>query len=147
MNKKVQKFIASLLLSSMALSTVAFAERDIKVNINGNPVEFDVPPTIKEERTFVPMRKIFETLGCAVEWVDDEQIIFATIGSRIMVMQLGNNKINLTDVISNEDKSFEMDVLPFIEDGRTLVPLRCISEALDCKVDWDDETSTVTITK
>ncbi|MGG4553869.1 copper amine oxidase N-terminal domain-containing protein [Paenibacillus humicus] len=38
--------------------------------------------------------------------------------------------------------------LPVITDrGRTLVPLRIISEALDAKVQWDSKTSTVTVQK
>ncbi|MFX4262639.1 stalk domain-containing protein [Pelotomaculum propionicicum] len=37
------------------------------------------------------------------------------------------------------------DVQPFIQDGRTMVPLRVISEALGADVAWDQETQTVTI--
>ena len=38
------------------------------------------------------------------------------------------------------------DVDPFIENGRTLVPIRFISENLDSKVDWNKEEKKVTIT-
>ncbi len=38
------------------------------------------------------------------------------------------------------------NVLPIIEDDFTLVPLRAVAEALDCNVDFDDATKTVTIT-
>ncbi len=34
---------------------------------------------------------------------------------------------------------------PVIENGRTLVPLRVIGEDLDCSVDWDSNTKTVTL--
>ena len=37
------------------------------------------------------------------------------------------------------------NVVPFIKDERTLVPVRFISESLNAKVDWNDETETVTI--
>jgi len=36
---------------------------------------------------------------------------------------------------------------PFIQDGRTLVPLRAIFEALGAEVDWNGETQTVTAVK
>lgn len=36
------------------------------------------------------------------------------------------------------------DVPPLIEDGRTLVPLRAIFEAMGAAVNWDDKTSTAT---
>jgi hypothetical protein len=38
-----------------------------------------------------------------------------------------------------------MDAPPRIIDGRTMVPLRFIAEAMGAKVDWDDETKTATI--
>lgn len=41
----------------------------------------------------------------------------------------------------------QTDVPPFEEDGTTLLPLRAVSEALGCKVGWDDPTQTVTVTK
>lgn len=39
------------------------------------------------------------------------------------------------------------DVSPIIENGRTLVPLRAIAEALGAKVDWDDQDNTVSLIK
>lgn len=44
------------------------------------------------------------------------------------------------------DKPVTLDVPPVIQDGRTLVPLRFISEAFGAKVDWDDKTRSITIT-
>lgn len=38
------------------------------------------------------------------------------------------------------------NVLPVIEDDFTLIPIRAVAEALECKVDFDDATKTVTIT-
>lgn len=39
------------------------------------------------------------------------------------------------------------DPAPFIQDGRTLVPLRGIFEALGAQIEWDGETQTVTATR
>ncbi len=39
------------------------------------------------------------------------------------------------------------DVMPVIENGRTLVPMRAIFEALGATINWDDATKTVTGTK
>ena len=46
-------------------------------------------------------------------------------------------------VINNEQVS--ADVMPFIEQGRTLVPARAVFEALGGTVKWDPDTYTVTI--
>lgn len=40
-----------------------------------------------------------------------------------------------------------LDVAPLIEKGRTLVPMRKIFERLGAKVDWNQETETITATK
>ena len=44
-------------------------------------------------------------------------------------------------------KKIEFDQIPVIEEGRTLVPLRAIFEAIGAEVDWDDNTKTVTVKK
>ncbi len=45
-----------------------------------------------------------------------------------------------------DGKQVQFDVAPIIENDRVLVPLRAISEALNCNVEWDGKTHTVTIT-
>ena len=52
---------------------------------------------------------------------------------------------NISVVVDNNSVVF--DTPPFIENGRTLVPLRAIAEAAGMKVDYDDNTRTVTLTK
>ena len=54
-------------------------------------------------------------------------------------------KIGSADVYKNSEK-ITTDVVPAIVDGRTLVPVRVIIEAMDGAVDWDEATRTVTIT-
>lgn len=44
-----------------------------------------------------------------------------------------------------DNKQLQMDVSPVIESGRTLVPIRAISEAVGADVNWDSATQTVTI--
>lgn len=39
------------------------------------------------------------------------------------------------------------DVKPVIKDGRTIVPVRALTEALGAVVEYDDETRTITVTK
>ena len=45
------------------------------------------------------------------------------------------------------EKELQCDVLPFIENGRTMVPMRKIFEALDAEVNWEGTTQTITATK
>lgn len=45
---------------------------------------------------------------------------------------------------ANDEKTM-LDPAPFVEDGRTLVPVRAISEAFGLDVGWEEKTQTVTI--
>lgn len=143
MIKKIILSVIAVIFGIMQIT--AFADDDIKVVVNSQEIKFDVPPQIIEERTMVPMRKIFETLGADVEWVQDAQLILATIDTKIIAMEIGAYSFNITDLISGETNLIELDVPPQIINERTLVPVRAISEALDKTVDWNKALRTVII--
>lgn len=50
-------------------------------------------------------------------------------------------------IIFLDGSELTFDAPPIIENGRTLVPVRTIFEALGAAVDWDENTKTVTATK
>ncbi|MDD4029176.1 MAG: stalk domain-containing protein [Caldisericia bacterium] len=74
--KRIISFFLSLLLVGSLFSTVFAAETKVitmvvgetEVLVNGESVFLDVPPTIVEGRTLVPLRFIAETFGAEVEW-------------------------------------------------------------------------------
>ena len=147
---KIRKII-SIFLTAVMLSAFAgfgnyavFAEDNITVTVNGNKLNFDQPPIIKDGRTLVPLRAIFEALGAEVLWIEDEQAIAAQSGDTTIVMQIGNNQFGKM-TSSDNGVTYDLDVPPEIINGRTLVPARAVAEALDCSVDWDGNTQTVTI--
>ena len=109
-------------------------------------MQFDVPAQIIGDRTMVPMRKIFETFNAQIEWFGETQVIMATRGSVIIVMQIGEPTMNVNDIFTGEAKEITLDVPPCIVGDRTLVPVRAISESLGMDVKWDDLTRTVLIT-
>ena len=51
----------------------------------------------------------------------------------------------VTDVVSGTVKEYSLDVPAQIVDGRTLIPLRAVSQALGKNVAWDGSTSTALI--
>lgn len=73
------------------------------------------------------------------------------IGEIKYTLETASNRINLVvtpappppSVFLNGNQ-LSFDVPPLIEDGRTLVPLRAIFEAMGAAVNWDDNTSTAT---
>ncbi len=116
-------------------------EQGIVVTINGNPVFFDQPPVLQNDRTLVPLRAIFESLGGTVDWDDPTQTVTSVKGSTTVKLTIGSNLlyVNGTPV--------ELDVPAQLMGGRTLVPVRAVAESFRCHVDWDDTTQTVLITE
>ena len=123
----------------------AGAAEDITVLINGTKIEFDVPPQIVNDRTLVPMRKIFETLGANVNWNAEMRLVLATYKTLIIALRIDEYSFSVTDVITNETKNYTLDVPAQIVNDRTLIPLRAVSEALGKTVLWDGETRTAFI--
>lgn len=119
--------------------TITASAQDIAVFINGKQIVFDVAPTIVDGRTMVPMRKIFEEFGVTVEWVPETQTIKAFKYSDEMTMSINNN------TMTKNENIIALDVPPLIIDGRTMVPVRAISEALNANVNWVANSSVITI--
>lgn len=111
----------------------------VSVTVNGNYVTFDQPPIIVDDRTLVPVRAIFESLGATVEWHPDTQTVVAQKDGMSVMLQIGSN------IMSLGCEMIELDVPAQIINDRTLVPARAVAEAFECLVDWDDTTRTVII--
>lgn len=114
---------------------------EVKVYIGGERLAFDVPPAIESERTLVPMRAILEALGAAVEWDGSTRTVTATRRDTTIVLTIGQQ----TALVNGRPVS--LDVPARIIEGRTLVPLRFLSENLGETVTWDGDTRTIKITK
>ena len=75
--------------------------------------------------------------------------LFSIIVASIMAISMLPNVLAADEDIKiivdgSELRIAENDTKPFIEEGRTLVPMRAIFEALGATVEWDDTTKTVT---
>ena len=122
------------------------------VTINGNKIEFDQNPLMVGERVLVPLRKIFEELNADVYYDVDLfglPYITAIKGNTQLHLSSGVNNYWTYSISVNEQQGFLKeieDVVPMIINGRTLVPVRLISEALQANVDWNGDTQTVIIT-
>ncbi len=110
------------------------------VSVNGKATSIDAAPEIVASRTFVPMRFIAESFGATVEWLPETQGITITLGDHTIGLQIGN----ATAVIDGTIVS--LPAAPYIKNGRTMVPLRVISEAFGGDVVWDPAARTITIT-
>jgi hypothetical protein len=137
----MKKILSILMLSFtllLSFSMVAFAG-DISVNVNGQPLAFQEKPIVKNGRTLVPMREIFEILGAELNWDAGTKTITAKKDGTEIKMQIGSKDIT----IGNETKT--LDVEPQIINGRTMVPVRAISEALGTKVVYNEKNQIIVV--
>ena len=115
----------------------------VTVVLDGQTLQFPTQdPVIKNDSTLVPMRTIFEALNAEVEWVDEngvQQIIAKTADKTITMT------INSKEFYVNGEKQPELNEPAQLMNDKTMVPLRAVSESLDCTVEWDQETKTVII--
>ena len=122
----------------------------IQVQLNGEYVDFKdengnvVEPQIINDRTMVPMRKIFEVFGANVEWNGESRSIKATTDELEIGLQI-DNKVATVKNQSGDLKEITLDSAPTIVNDRTLVPVRFIAESLDKKVGWDEWNKVVII--
>ena len=130
------------------LSEIGEIKRELKdysigVFVRGLVVDFEkydnVEPEIEGDRVLLPIRAITETLGAVVTWdgktgkitiTNDDVSIELTIGSQ-------------TALVNGEEVT--LDVAPKIIKGRTMLPMRFITETLKLNVDWDEDSKTVVV--
>lgn len=135
----VSMILVVLVLFSM--TTVYAATDDIKIIVNGEKIAMDAKPFIRNGRTFVPIRFVSEALDGEVDWDSvTKKIVIKKAGKEINIW-IGLIKSVIGSIVKND-----MDEAPILKDGRTFVPLRFVAENLDCTVDWNGSTRTVTIT-
>ena len=115
------------------------SKKNISVEISGDEISFDQDPVIYNDRTMVPMRKIFEELGAGVSWDGNTRTVTGKKGDRTVKVTLDNK----TMYVNNQ--TIQLDTPPIIISDRTLVPVRAVAEGLGCDVQWDSKSYTVYI--
>lgn len=112
---------------------------NITIKINGNVVVFDQQPMVVDGRTLVPLRAIFDQLGVRTEWDEKTKMVKASKGKKKMSLKIGDHQAMV------DGKAIKLDQQARIVNGRTLVPLRFVSESIGAQVNWDGKTGTVDI--
>jgi hypothetical protein len=110
------------------------------VLVNGQQLKLDVTPAFISGRLLVPLRAIFAALGANIDWNDATQTVTAIRGSITIRLTIGQK------IAYKNGAPVTLDVPGRIINGRTLVPLRFVGEALGCQVGWDDATQTASVT-
>ena len=128
-----------LLLMMIFCQTVAFAQSDIQLQINGTIVPCDVAPVIVADRTLVPARALFEPLGATLSWDGSiRQAAVSYAGNEILL------RID-SDTAYINGQAVKLEVPAKIIGDRTMFPVRFVAETLGFQVGWIPQSRTVTI--
>ncbi len=132
--------IGFIVMAALALPPGAFAQQaPIRVYVDGQELAFDVPPNVIQGRVLVPLRGIFERLGATVDYDSQSQHIVAVRGPQTVELTIGSRQAHV-----NSNATL-LDVPAFTIAGRTMVPLRFISESLGANVQWVEASRAILI--
>lgn len=108
--------------------------------LKGAPVDIDVAPFATNNTTMLPLRFIAQDiLGAEVVWDNTTNLVRVNRGPISITVDLGYGKVYY------DGEPYMMSVKPMVKDNRTVVPLRLISELMNCQVQYDSANKSITV--
>jgi photosystem II stability/assembly factor-like uncharacterized protein len=101
-------------------------------------------PLIRNNRTFLPIRTIIESVGGSIAWEESTRTVTIRLAQTIieLIIDKAEAKVNgKSQLIDPADSK----VSPFVQNGRTMLPLRFVGEATNMRIEWQAETQTITL--
>lgn len=138
MKTRLKRIASTVLTTILLTSSVSFAS-PINVYVNDSQLNMPTQAIIEQERTLVPLRSIFESMGAKVEWDQASKTVRGSKGDKKMQLQIGNKTATVND------RTVTLDVPAVIRNDYTLVPTRFIAESLGSQVGWDNNTKSVLV--
>ena len=115
----------------MGVSTAAAQERTL--------LDSDVPPVLRQSRVFVPVRVVGNAIGATVAWNGATETVTLVRGAVTVELRIGSTSAK----VNGSPRT--LSAAPFIQNGRTMVPIRFVSESLGVRVDYDSRTFSVVV--
>ncbi|MFC5653088.1 stalk domain-containing protein [Paenibacillus solisilvae] len=144
-----------LLIGSLAFDNISFqfpavvpelpkTKIELKVgsksaSVAGKPYKLDVAPVVLNNTTYLPLRFITEAMGAQINWEGTLKRVSVLRGDKLLEMWLGRKEFLLNGIRK------QSEVAPISRGGRSLVPIRLVSEQLGLIVKWDGKMGTITV--
>ena len=112
------------------------------MQVNGIAVSIDssgTSPVIRDGRTLMPVRAFAESIGANVVWNGSQRTVLITYNGKRTQLTIDSELA----YVDYEAKT--LDVPPAIINDRTFLPIRFVAESFGCDVEWNGDTSTITI--
>lgn len=130
--KPAEKTADDVLAKSIALKLNTPVTYVYGAKTQVDPENSAVMPQIVNDRTLVPVRFIAESLGGEVSWDDATKKVGIVLGEKTIELVLGKAELTVNGEVT------VLDVPAQSIEGRTMLPLRAVTESLGMKVFWDN---------
>lgn len=144
--KKVAFLLCSIILTLNMFAGVAFASKDLKLNVNGQAAKFEYgTPFIDNGSSLLPLRDLLIALGVQnddehIIWNGDEQSVTVIKDEKTVKLSVGAKEIFL-----NGELYRTLEVPAKNVEGRVYLPARAVAEALGFFVDFDANSWTILV--
>lgn len=126
-----KKFVLMLAFLFLFTSVNALSEKKMTLVINNKVFEKEF--IVKNNRIHIPLRIVSENLGADVNWkADTSEVEILNKGKKI-VFYINSNEYRIDDMV------YTIDSAPFIVKDTTYVPARALANAMDAKLEWNEE--------
>ena len=125
---------APKLRARMSLRSMSSLKGGFAVSFDAKDINFDVLPRVTNGVPLAPLRQIFETSGGEVAFYNKTKTVRAVSNGTEIQIRVGHRQAKVND------KTVKMEAVPFIENGRTIVPLSFIRDAMNVDVSYDPTT-------
>lgn len=129
----------NIYLGSTHTAWAASEYKSVDVVVNGKEIRLDQNAILKNGSTLIPLRGVFSELGAELDFNPETQEVKVQHPNAIIMLTIGSKVAYINGIEITLTQPAEL------LNGRTLVPLRFISESIGATVHWKPSTSTATI--
>lgn len=104
---------------------------------NDQPIGFDVQPRVEKGMAIAPFRQLFEHTGGVVRYQPASREVLATNPEKQVRLKIGSREALVNSAV------VVMDRAAFLDTGRTMVPVKFMTQALDLKAAYDLRTGAI----
>jgi len=136
-------FLFLLLFCRSSANNPEIIESDnIQVIINGKKANLPSPILLANDSLLFPLRNLLQFLPSStveIFWYPKEQQVTLLAENSKLTFQINSD----TALLNNTP--FTLSAIPILYKNQTFIPLRIVSEFLDCRIAWDNPSKSVFI--
>lgn len=112
-----------------------------KISLDGSPIRFDVQPRVQDGVAMAPIRHLLEGAGGTVDWDNQLKMVKALADGKPITLSIGDKMAKVGDSM------IELEISPFLENGRTIIPISFLHDTFKVNIEVDAKTGMVLITR